>query len=313
MKRLTCIIMAAIMLAAVAGCGMQGSGSNQRPVRGRVPEETPEAQMATATLIIHVKCDGEVIERQMTADGTVGDSFTFSAEDVRAEMLAIDLPEGYTLKKETPYNVTVSYGETKTLYYSAKSASHVALPAPTPTPAPTVYIPDPVVYTGSGDDVIEVTPPEGIWVLRATGNASGRYFAIKGYNSLGEQTELFVNTTEPYSGTTVAPLADVAMLEITAHGDWTIELVSALEMPIVSGGESISGTGDSVFLVHNPGSTATISGNSDSRYFAVISYGTDSIDLMVNTTDEYSGTVMLKGTPVFIAVTAVGDWEIKLN
>lgn len=186
-------------------------------------------------------------------------------------------------------------------------------PMHTPTPAPTVYIPDPVVYTGSGDDVIEVTPPEGIWVLRATGNASGRYFAIKGYNSLGEQTELFVNTTEPYSGTTVAPLADVAMLEITAHGDWTIELVSALEMQIVSGGESISGTGDSVFLVHNPGSTATISGNSDSRYFAVISYGTDSIDMMVNTTDEYSGTVMLNGTPVFIAVTAVGDWEVKLN
>ena len=137
MKRLMCIIMAIIMLAAVAGCGMQGSGSNQMPVRGRVPEETPEAQIATATLIIHVKCDGEVIERQMTADGTVGDSFTFSAEDVRAEMLAIDLPEGYTLKKETPYNVTVSYGETKTLYYSAKSASHAALPAPTPTPAPT--------------------------------------------------------------------------------------------------------------------------------------------------------------------------------
>ena len=182
--------------------------------------------------------------------------------------------------------------------------------APTPTPA---SVPDPVVYTGSGDDVIDVTPPDGIWVLCATGNAAGRHFSIKGYDSNGEHQELFVNTTEPYSGITVAPLADVAMLEINAHGDWTVELVSILEMPIIHGGETITGTGDSVFLTNKSGTTATISGNAESRHFAVISYGLETIDLLVNTTDEYSGTVMLKSAPVFMSVTAVGDWSIKLN
>ena len=182
--------------------------------------------------------------------------------------------------------------------------------APTPTPA---SVPDPVVYTGSGDDVIDVTPPDGIWVLRATGNAAGRHSSIKGYDSNGEHQELFVNTTEPYSGITVAPLADVAMLEINAHGDWTVELVSILEMPIIHGGETITGTGDSVFLTNKAGTTATISGNAESRHFAVISYGLETIDLLVNTTDEYSGAVMLKSAPVFMSVTAVGDWSIKLN
>ena len=186
-------------------------------------------------------------------------------------------------------------------------------PMHTPTPAPTVYIPDPVVYTGSGDDVIEVTPPDGIWVLHAIGNSSGSHFAIKGYDANGEYQELFVNTLDPYDGTTVAPLSDIAMLEITARGDWTIELMSILEMPIVNGGETITGTGDSVFLVRQPGTTATISGNTDSVHFAVWSYGADTIELLVNTTDEYSGTVMLKGDPVFLSVTAVGDWEVKLN
>lgn len=176
-----------------------------------------------------------------------------------------------------------------------------------------MVIPEPIVYTGAGDDVISIEPLEGIWVLTITGNSGAHHFAVKGYDDASNYTELFVNTTEPYVGTTLDPSLSTTMLEITASGDWTIELRSVYEMETISAGQSISGTGDTVMLVSSPGKTATISGNADSHHFAVKSYGFTADDLMVNTTDPYEGKVMLKGDPFLITVDSEGDWTIALN
>ena len=46
---------------------------------------------------------------------------------------------------------------------------------------------------------------------------------------------------------------------------------------------------------------------------AVKSYGMNGNELMVNTTDTYSGTVMVKGEPFMLVITAVGDWSITLE
>ena len=187
----------------------------------------------------------------------------------------------------------------------------VAEETPTPTPEPTpVVIPEPVSYTGSGDDVISIAPPEGVYVFRISGNTDARHFAVKGYDTTGNSTELLVNTTEPYSGITLDPTQSTSTLEVSAEGDWLIELVSILEMPTISEGQTVTGAGDSVLLVSSYGTTATISGNSSSAHFAVKSYGTSRDNLMVNTTDQYEGTVMIKGDPLILTVNCEDEWSI---
>ena len=197
----------------------------------------------------------------------------------------------------------------------AEASEAVALtepPAPAvaePTPRP---IPEAVVYEGSGDSVIEVAPPDDLYVFKITGNIEEDHFSVKTYDSVGEYSELLVNTTDAYNGITMDDNFDVAMLEITASGDWRIEIASMYTMDIIEGGQTYSGHGDSVLLVRNAGKTATIKGNVAEAHFAVKSYG-EYYDLLVNEIDPYEGTVMLDFAPVIFSITAVDDWSITLN
>lgn len=173
-------------------------------------------------------------------------------------------------------------------------------------------LPDPVVYTGSGDDVVTLDPFEGVWIMEITGNDQGRHFAVSGYDASGNSTELFVNTTDPYHGIVMDPYLKTETLEISATGDWKVEVKSAFELDTIASGETYSGSGDSVLLVMSSGKTAHIAGNADGRHFAVIAYG-DSGDLLVNTTDPYDGKVMIKNDPVILVINAEGDWSITFD
>lgn len=179
-------------------------------------------------------------------------------------------------------------------------------------PQEEVQIPDPVVYTGSGDDVIQIDPPDSEYVFRISGNQGGEYFAVKAYDSLAEYIDLLVNTTSAYSGVTYDPTQSTALLEINATGDWTVELVSIYAMEALISGNSISGEGDTVLQVFPPVLTADITGNENSGYFAVKSYDTngDYLDLLVNTTDPYSGTVMMGLDTSTLVISAEGPWTI---
>lgn len=173
-------------------------------------------------------------------------------------------------------------------------------------------IPDSYVYEGSGDSVIKIDTPEGLHVLYVKGNAESRHFAVKGYTESGESTELFVNTTEPYEGVTIDPSQETSTLEISSKGPWQIEVRSIYTCDILDDSAPYEGEGDTILLVNSKATIAEIVGNEDGRHFAVKSYGERS-NLMVNTTDPYSGTVMMKYKPVVIEVSAVGSWSITLS
>ena len=182
-------------------------------------------------------------------------------------------------------------------------------------------IPEPIIYSGSGDDVVDLDIPDdfGEYVFQIAGNEEARLFAVVSYNSTGEYSELLVNTTDPYEGVTMDASQDVARLEVKATGEWSISVTSLYSMPMVGLDEVHNGTGDAVFL--NAGGagdgTAYISGNEESRHFAVTAYVLDGDnlerELWINTTDAYEGTVMTGGTPIIIVVDASDTWEITLN
>ena len=174
-------------------------------------------------------------------------------------------------------------------------------------------IPEAIVYSGSGDDVLEIEHPDGVYVFYIKGNDVSRYFSVKGYDENGNPVDLFVNTTDPYEGVRIDPDQITTMLEINSNGDWYIEVRSIWTCDIVSEAGLYEGTGDSVFLFdYDNCKTADISGNAESRFFSVKSYGSSN-NLMVNTPDPYEGTVMIKYNPSIFVVDSVGSWTIDFN
>lgn len=167
-------------------------------------------------------------------------------------------------------------------------------------------------YSGSGDDYFEITPLDELWYMEITGNVSGNHFAIKGYDSSGEYTELFVNTLEPYSGSVFELEQSTRMLEVTSTGDWTVRVKPLSSAPVLPVNEAYSGSGDAVLLVPSGCTSAKITGNSGSNHFAIKGYG-DYYDLLVNTLDPYSGTVRLERNTVVLTITAEGSWQITVG
>ena len=99
-------------------------------------------------------------------------------------------------------------------------------------------------------------------------------------------------------------------LEVKATGNWTIEIRSLGSVRNLGTLGTIAGSGDEVFRVTASASTARIMGNAGSDYFGMIAYDLDGDyrDLLVSTTDPYTGTVMLS-TPCIVEVRAMGSWN----
>lgn len=171
----------------------------------------------------------------------------------------------------------------------------------------------PIVYSGSGDSVLDIDPPEDcMWVLYVRGNNGSDYFGVQGYAADNSSTELFVNTTKPYSGVTFDPSFKTTQLEISATGDWYVEVRSIYACDAIETSDTYYGSGDNVVIMYPGAQTAVINGNDEGTYFGVKSYG-DSEDLLVNTTEPYSGRVKLKYDPEVLRITAEGDWNVTLN
>ena len=195
----------------------------------------------------------------------------------------------------------------------ASTVSSAPVQEPEPAPVEETFIPpDPITYTGSGDDYFDISPFDSLYYFRITGNTEARHFSVTGYDASGNYTELFANTTDYYDGYVLDPEQDTRALEVDAEGPWTIEIVSLYTAPVLPVGETYSGIDDAVLLLPSDCQSAIINGNTMSRYFSVITYGSGS-DLLVNTVAPYSGTVRIDPGATVMTVHAVGGWSISLQ
>jgi hypothetical protein len=186
-------------------------------------------------------------------------------------------------------------------------------PTKTPTPTP---LPTPILLSGSGDSVIDVDRPGDPSLIRISGNAAARHFAVRSYGPDGQRIDLLVNTTEPYEGTHPLDFLDrehTTRFEISATGPWTMEILPLLEARTVRVPGTIEGSGDDVLLlVGDSPDLATITGNSAGRHFAIVGYSR-SRNLLVNTTDPYDGTIRLDADTVILVIKATGPWSITFT
>lgn len=197
-------------------------------------------------------------------------------------------------------------------------------PAPTNTPTPppptatATPPPTPISYSGTGANVIEIQKPgdpDGPALLYVRGNAGSGYFGIESYDAAGEQVDLLVNTTDVYEGIVPLDFMDdeqTTRLQITADGEWYIE-IRPLAMARRIGAPGVAnGVGDDVFIIDGTPDIAHIVGNAEGHYFGVFAYG-DRYDLLVNETDPYDGRVIVSSSAVLIEVKASGPWEITFE
>jgi len=152
------------------------------------------------------------------------------------------------------------------------------------------------------------------------GNTAARHFAVQNFDPNNEDLDLLVNTTEPYDGWLPLDWAKdehTARFQITATGDWTIDVFPLADVPEIQARlldvpGTREGTGNDIIFIIGTPDLATISGNEQEHHFAVMGWAERS-DLLVNTTDVYQGTVMLDPQTIALVITATGPWTVEIT
>lgn len=256
--------------------------------------------------------DGSPVVQVATAAETEADTEP-TATSAAPEPTSTAMPTATTPPTATP-EPTATPTEVPPTATPKPTATPTEVP-PTPTATP---VPQPLVYTGSGANVIDIQKPgdpDGAAIVYVRGNAAGRYFGIESYDASGDQLDLLVNTTDPYEGIVLLDIRrddQTTRLQITAEGDWYIEVRPLSSARRVTLPGTATGTGDDVFIMDGDPDVAHILGNADGRYFGVHAYG-DRSDLLVNTTDPFDGRVIVRRDSVLMTVTAIGTWTITFE
>jgi hypothetical protein len=192
-------------------------------------------------------------------------------------------------------------------------------PRPTNTPVPTdtaTAIPTPTILTGRGDTVVDIEPVEKRARLAFISYAGGGNFSIWNYDANGEKIDLLVNTIGKYSGTVPIDLDNdnpTTRLEITASGDWTIEIHPMLDVRKVTIPGEITGVGDDVvFLDGGDTDLMKVDASKAKGNFSVWAYGA-SRDLLVNEIAPYTGTVVMAKDVILLVIHAEKEWSIEVT
>jgi hypothetical protein len=155
-------------------------------------------------------------------------------------------------------------------------------------------------------------------IAHITGNATSRFFSITNYDASGNSIDLLVNTTDAYDGVRPLDFLDgqhTARFEVKAEDTWTIEIKPLAAARRLDAPGTIQGVGDDVIIVMGGNADlAKVKGNTASHYFGVFSYGDFGRDTLVNTTDPYDGTDILRSSTFLVMeIIAVGDWAMEIT
>lgn len=179
--------------------------------------------------------------------------------------------------------------------------------APTTT---TTTVPEPVIYEGSGTQVLEIELPDPSQAYIATISHQGsRNFAVWELDEGLEQVDLRVNEIGAYEGTVLVNLTEgvtTTALEIEADGTWRVEIKDPSTAPAF--GDRIEGTGDDVVIYTGDTQVMALAHQGDSN-FVIRLYGEDGdTELLANEVGVYEATVPMR--PGVLEITANGPWSI---
>ena len=212
---------------------------------------------------------------------------------------ATPVPATDVLLTETP-----PAGETSAIESTAPPAVTPILRAATTTAA----------LRGRGDDMVAVERVSRPSIARIRHDGSD-HFSVVSYDSDGERIDLLVNTTGSYDGVVpidFVPGEHAVQFEVTADGEWSIEILELLaareeEIPGV-----IEGDGDEVIMVKGGAPQDVRIDASGDGSFALWSYGS-SYDLVVSELAPYQGSVALDPHAFFLVISADVPWSLAVT
>jgi hypothetical protein len=193
---------------------------------------------------------------------------------------------------------------------SIRTAALVARTTTTTSTTTTTLPPQPVVYDGSGDDVIQITKPAQLNVVDLTYNGGGNFIVVPLDASQQRTGGSLANEIGAYHG--IVPLdllsgANTVYFQIQSSGPWHIEIRSANTVRQFD--TTIDGSGDEVLIYQGKMGIATLTHDGSSN-FIVIGYSGTGRNGMVNVIGNYNGRVPIAAGPALIEVKADGHWTI---
>lgn len=194
------------------------------------------------------------------------------------------------------------------------TASQTPVPTDTNTPQPTntpTVAPTPFAIRGQGQTATDAfEPPCELCKLRLTHNGQGN-FAVWAYS--GDERDLLVNTIGAYKGTTLLVADGPVILDLTADGSWTAEIIPLGVRPNRSKAE-FSGKGDNVSDLFDPPETGSWEITHDGQSnFAVWLHCAGGSELVQNEIGRVSASRVVRFLegPCFWEVAADGTWSLE--
>lgn len=295
--------------------------------------------------LIATACESDTEEDSTETTGSTQDQTTVTVADdsgntPESEATASDAAETVVRTETTSTSDSTPTADmtptetapepTPTEEVATATATEVASTA-TPTVVPTeVAAPaaEPIQLSGSGQTLTDpVQIQEGILV--ATGTHSGeRNFIVNLISSTtGENAGLLSNTIGTVGSTTATLVRESGeyVIDVMADGDWTLELLqpTPASSDITETPWELSGTGDQVFYflnleqgVHR--ATASHTGTSNFFVWAFPTQGSFVYEQLVFNEvgvviDVSAAVQVTEGGPYLIAISADGDWTVRIE
>ena len=193
---------------------------------------------------------------------------------------------------------------------TAAATTTTAAPTTTTTTPPTTTLPpEPIVFNGTGNDVVDLGAGNTRFILRASHDGQSN-FQVELLDQGLQPLDFPFNEIGPVTDATV--VMDISsggqFLQVTADGNWTLQLLDVASVPVV--GDSFNGKGKSVVLYDGPAAVFAITHDGESNFQVTLgdTKTGELTDVVVNEIGPYSGRNPISVGPVLIEVAADGNW-----
>lgn len=196
---------------------------------------------------------------------------------------------------------------------TANVPTNTPLPTNTPVPTPTnTPEPEPLIFTGNGNMVVDVNKWDGVAIIVATYRGSDN-FIVRNYDQNNNELGLVFNGLYDYQGTRLLDVRDneiTTRLQVDTTGDWQIEvrplkMATMLEPPF-----TYQGRDDDVILIRNPDLLKYQAAESN---FIIYAFTEHEVDLVVNDIGPATGSVILPSDTLLLEINGDGTWSIEVT
>ncbi len=152
------------------------------------------------------------------------------------------------------------------------------------------------MFNGTGDDVVDIGPGNTRFVLQATHDGESN-FQVELLDAALQPIDFPFNEIGAFSGTVVMNSTDGRYLQVSADGNWSLQLIDASTLPVV--GDTFNGAGDSVVRYNGAGGIFTMTHDGESNFQVVLHDVTtgEATAFVVNEIGVYSGRNPLTAGP----------------